>query len=532
MIRLREKFRRTVSTSRRSSPKTVTPVSIYLPDMAVRKVWVRRGNASATQVAISPDDLVDDVRDAVIRKYLNSLGRTFDAPDVSLRICPREQTNKAGNERTLAPDEPILRLIDAYYPGGQKVEEALIIDVPQRRTPKPSPRMGPHLQSYYIPEEIRPGEAGDYFPPMPALQSPHLNAQGTLPTLHPANSHLHSMAVLTTGQLPPLPSPGGRSNRHRPKAGRQHTSSPTILHPAQTSNNHLGMHEGSAHLSPADRSQHSDHQQPLNGTLPPPAPPLPTPPAQNSDPRNSTTPPARVASPPPNPRQRTGRRKGLPNGIDRNSATRQHSNMDHVPQTAPASAGLLATSVPPINVLIVEDNVINLKLLEAFMKRLKVRWKTAMNGKEAVAVWRTGGFHLVLMDIQLPVMNGLEATKEIRRLEALNKIGVLSGSPLDGLRKLGLNGDGVDGDLVDEEMKSEDRLEDREAMFKSPVIIVALTASSLQSDRHEALAAGCNDFLTKVCFRLWSRTPPSPLSLILTHPCTARQLRLDGTQSH
>ncbi len=39
----------------------------------------------------------------------------------------------------------------------------------------------------------------------------------------------------------------------------------------------------------------------------------------------------------------------------------------------------------------------------------------------------------------------------------------------------------------------EDKLENRE-LFKSPVIIVALTASSLQSDRHHALAAGCNDF--------------------------------------
>ncbi|KAF7513557.1 hypothetical protein GJ744_008851 [Endocarpon pusillum] len=453
--------------------------------MAIRKLWVRRGNASATQVAVSPDDLVDDVRDAVIRKYLNSIGRTFDAPDVSLRICPREQTNKAGNERTLAPDEPIVRLIDAYYPGGQKVEEALIIDVPQRRTPKPSPRSGPHLQSYYIAEEIRPGDADDYFPPMPALQSPHANAHGTLPTSHSANSHLHSMAVLTTGQLPPLPSPGGRSNRHRPKAGRQTTSSPTILHSAQISNNHL------------------DHKQPLNGTIPPPTPPLPTPPAQNSDSRNSTTPPTRVASPPPNPRQRSGRRKGPTNSMDRNGATRHHSNMGHVLPTAPASVGLLDTSVPPINVLIVEDNVINLKLLEAFMKRLKVRWKTAMNGKEAVAVWRTGGFHLVLMDIQLPVMNGLEATKEIRRLEALNKIGVLSGSLPDGLLESCLNGDGVDGDLADEEMKSEDRLQDRKAMFKSPVIIVALTASSLQSDRHEALAAGCNDFLTKPVNFVW-----------------------------
>jgi osomolarity two-component system response regulator SSK1 len=150
---------------------------------------------------------------------------------------------------------------------------------------------------------------------------------------------------------------------------------------------------------------------------------------------------------------------------------------------------LLDGTVPPINVLLVEDNVINLKLLEAFMKKLKVRWQSAMNGKEAVATWRTGGFHLVLMDIQLPVMNGLDATKEIRRLEAVNGIGVFSGSPIEGGQKLGP----YDGANV----SAEDRLQDR-AQFKSPVIIVALTASSLQSDRHEALAAGCNDFLTKV----------------------------------
>jgi osomolarity two-component system, response regulator SSK1 len=150
---------------------------------------------------------------------------------------------------------------------------------------------------------------------------------------------------------------------------------------------------------------------------------------------------------------------------------------------------LLDGTVPPINVLLVEDNVINLKLLEAFMKKLKVRWQSAMNGKEAVATWRTGGFHLVLMDIQLPVMNGLDATKEIRRLEAVNGIGVFSGSPIEGSQKLGSH----NGEYVSEE----DRLHDR-SLFKSPVIIVALTASSLQSDRHEALAAGCNDFLTKV----------------------------------
>lgn len=142
-------------------------------------------------------------------------------------------------------------------------------------------------------------------------------------------------------------------------------------------------------------------------------------------------------------------------------------------------------SVPPINVLIVEDNIINLKLLEAFVKRLKVRWQTAMNGREAVNKWRAGGFHLVLMDIQLPVMSGLEATREIRRLERVNSIGAISSSAPSA------------GEANETEL-AEDNLLKNTDMFKSPVIIVALTASALQSDRHEALAAGCNDFLTKV----------------------------------
>lgn len=146
------------------------------------------------------------------------------------------------------------------------------------------------------------------------------------------------------------------------------------------------------------------------------------------------------------------------------------------------------------------------------MKRLSVRWKCAANGEEAVRKWRQGGFHLVLMDIQLPVMNGLDATKEIRRLERLNGIGVFS-KTISGRSSASSTATSPSEKRpsLPRSVSAEDTLSDL-SQFRSPVIIVALTASSLQSDRHEALAAGCNDFLTKVCFH-FSRVPLSYLLL-------------------
>jgi hypothetical protein len=204
-----------------------------------RRIWVKRPGASATRVAVDEDDLVDNVRDVILHKYHNSLGRSIDSPDINLKIVSREPANNAvKSERVLGPEEPIGQTLDTYYPGGQEIDEALIIEIPQRRTPRPSPLLDAHNVPYYI-SEVRPGEgAREYFPPMAAaMPSPHLATHVAHP-VDPRHPSVHSMAVLNTGQLPLLPSPGAHPTRRsvRPRIGRQHTSSPTILHTVQPSN--------------------------------------------------------------------------------------------------------------------------------------------------------------------------------------------------------------------------------------------------------------------------------------------------------
>ncbi|KAI7346459.1 hypothetical protein KC336_g22818, partial [Hortaea werneckii] len=255
---------------------------------------------------------------------------------------------------------------------------------------------------------------------------------------------------------------------------------------------------------------------------PPPPPALPTPPAPEA-PVAGPSAPKGTGSTPPTPNQNRPTRpkksrKPTPDSAGASGSRGQHRRTSQTNgngrQTSNGALGpnsMLDGAVPPINVLIVEDNIINLRILEGLMKRLKVRWQTAMNGQIAVDKWKTGGFHLVLMDIQMPVMNGLAATKEIRRLERVNGIGVFSSPSLEhrksqaeaitnGERPPLEEGEGTNNQptpTASDNKDASDELKVAEGLFKSPVIIVALTASSLQSDRHEALAAGCNDFLTK-----------------------------------
>ena len=110
----------------------------------------------------------------------------------------------------------------------------------------------------------------------------------------------------------------------------------------------------------------------------------------------------------------------------------------------------LATDQPSYRLLIVEDRWENRLLLRNLLQPLGFEVREAENGKEGIAIWQQWHPHLIFMDIQMPIMNGIDATKYIK----------------------------AHGEIFE-------------------TIIIALTANVFNKKRSEILAAGCDDFITK-----------------------------------
>jgi PAS domain S-box-containing protein len=106
-----------------------------------------------------------------------------------------------------------------------------------------------------------------------------------------------------------------------------------------------------------------------------------------------------------------------------------------------------------LTILVVEDNLVNQSVVMNTLRKFKCNAVAVSDGKEAVLQARNSSFDMILMDVQMPVMDGLEATRKIRSDEALHG--------------------------------------------KTPVPIIAMTAHALQKDRDRCMQEGMNGYITK-----------------------------------
>jgi len=98
-----------------------------------------------------------------------------------------------------------------------------------------------------------------------------------------------------------------------------------------------------------------------------------------------------------------------------------------VRNTEPDVEGGEDLDLSSLRVLAAEDNATNRQVLQAVLNALGVSPEFAEDGREAVNAWQSRHFDLVLMDIQMPVLDGVAATKEIRAIEARRR---LVGTPI------------------------------------------------------------------------------------------------------
>jgi CheY-like chemotaxis protein len=129
----------------------------------------------------------------------------------------------------------------------------------------------------------------------------------------------------------------------------------------------------------------------------------------------------------------------------------------------------------PLRILVAEDSPVNQKLALALLRKMGHQVTIAITGAAAVETWKRETFDLVLMDIQMPEMDGLEATRNIRAIE-------------------------------------------RAGSARTPII--AMTAHAMGGDRERCLDAGMDDHVTKPINR------KDLAAAIYRHTCTGAEFSL------
>jgi PAS domain S-box-containing protein len=127
-----------------------------------------------------------------------------------------------------------------------------------------------------------------------------------------------------------------------------------------------------------------------------------------------------------------------------------------------------------LSILLAEDNAVNQKLAVRLLEKWGHQVVVAGNGKEALAALERQCFDLVLMDVQMPEMDGFEATREIRRREAEREMQITEHV----------------GPLANSSFSAQ-------CSALSHIPIIAMTAHAMQGDREQCLAAGMDAYLTK-----------------------------------
>jgi len=110
----------------------------------------------------------------------------------------------------------------------------------------------------------------------------------------------------------------------------------------------------------------------------------------------------------------------------------------------------------PLSILVVEDNAINLRLITAALSRTGHRVDSAPDGSVALIKFDQNSYDVILMDIMMPVMDGLTATREIRKIE-----------------------------------------KQRNVPAEKRVKIIAITANAFEDDRNKFFEAGMDYYMNK-----------------------------------